>query len=356
MNSIEDRILLHNAYWNREYLKFPIVSFRIGDYFFSSQFKAARSLLVNGKEIKPDMINVDSFLEDYERMYQEVTSTGQDAFWTAEPFTGIPWMEAIIGCEIYGTENSFISHPCAKSMQDLDKIKFDQENPWFKKYMEFVEKLHKLSEGRFPIGQPITRGSSDMLGAVIGQSQLVYAMFEEPEKMKEAFYKVTDVFLNVIRSQYNAISDFQGGYSMGFYHLWSPGKCIWFQEDLSAILSPSYYNDFLKGPNEKICEGYDYTSVHLHPASFFILDKLMKIERLKVIEVNKDVGGPKIKQMIPVFQRILSKKNLIIWGDLDHEDIDCIMYELPHKGVFLNIVSETVEKARDLMEYIKLWK
>ena len=36
----------------------------------------------------------------------------------------------------------------------------------------------------------------------------------------------------------------------------------------------------MKGPAEKICKDYDYTAVHLHPASFFIVDELMEIEEL----------------------------------------------------------------------------
>lgn len=350
---IEEKIALHRAYWNRENTGRPLVSFRLGDYFFSTEFKAAKHLLVEGKRITPDMLDVDLFMEDYERMYQEVAETGQDGFWVAEPFTGIPWMEAILGCEVYATKNSFISHPWAQSIDDLDKIVFNTDNIWFKKYMEFVEKLNQLSKGRFPIGQPIMRGPSDMMGAVLGQTELVFALAEEPEKMKQLFLKITDIFLNVMKHQYNVISDFNGGYAIGFYHLWTPGKCIWYQEDLSALLSPAYYREFLKASNEKICEGYDYTAIHLHPASFFILDELMKIDKLKVIEVNKDVGGPSVKEMIPIFQKILTKKNIIIWGDLNEEDIDNIMQELPSKGIFLNVVAPTLERAKELMTYIQ---
>lgn len=349
---IQKKILLHNDYWDRKPLKRPLVSFQLEEYFPSKRFRSARHLLTAGKRITPDMLEVDELIEDYERMYQAALSTGQDGFWVAEPFNGIPWMEAIFGCEVFGTESSFISHPSIKSMGELRKIEFDTANPWFKKYMEFVDKLSKFSAGRFPIGQPIMRGASDIVGALLGQTELIYALVEESEAIQEAFFKVMTAFEKVIKMQLEAIPDFHGGYSMGFYHVWCPEKCIWFQEDVSSLLSPQMYNDFLLEPDTAVCKDYNYTAVHLHPVSFFIIDSLMQIDRLKAIQINKDFGGPSVKEMIPTMQKVLTKKNLIIYGDLDEADIDCIAVNLPKKGVFLNLFAPTDGRARELMDYV----
>ena len=353
MDSVSEKIGLHHAFWNREALKRPLVGFHIGpDFFFSRHYRAAQQLLVNGKQITPDMMDVDWFLEDYERMFQMVASVEQDGFWAAQPYTGIPWMEGILGCEIFATENSFISQPCAKSLEEAQNVQFDPDNPWFKKYIEFLDKIQKLSNGRFPVGEPIMRGPSDMMGALLGQSEMVYAIVDDHKGMQRLFEHVTDIFIQVIDHQYQVVREFKGGFSLGFYPVWSPAKCIWFQEDLSAILSPAHYRQFLKGPAEKICEDYDYTAVHLHPASFFIVDELLEIERLKAIEINKDVGGPSIPEMIPVFQKILEKKNLIIWGDLDEADIDVILNELPMRGIFLNPIMPSAQRAADFMNHL----
>lgn len=355
MNQLHEqqKILLHNAFWDRKPLKRPLVSFQLEEYFVSKRFKSARQLLTAGKKITPDMLDVDELMGDYERMYQEAFSIGQDGFWAAEPFNGIPWMEAFFGCEIYGRENSFISHPSIKSMEELRKIEFDANNPWFKKYMEFVDKLGKFSAERFPIGQPIMRGASDTVGALLGQTELIYALVEEPEAIREAFSKVMTAFKEVIKMQLDASPDFHGGYSMGFYHVWCPERCIWFQEDLSALLSPKIYNDFLLEPDTFACKDYNYTAMHLHPVSFFLIDSLMQIDSLKAIQINKDFGGPSVEEMIPTFQKVLTKKNLIIFGDLDETDIDCIEANLPKKGVFLNLFAPTVERARELMDYVE---
>ena len=109
--SVAARLRLHQLFWGRQPLPYPPASFRVGDYFVSRQFDAAKPLLVQGQRITPDMLTVEAFVPDYERMFASAEALGQDGFWTAEPFTGIPWMEAILGCEVYANEESFSSKP-----------------------------------------------------------------------------------------------------------------------------------------------------------------------------------------------------------------------------------------------------
>ena len=181
---------------------------------------------------------------------------------------------------------------------------------------------------------------------------MVFAIVDDSGRMKRLFKKVAEIFMEVIARHYKEVKSFKGGYSFGFYPVWSPEKCIWFQEDLSAILSPDHFSEFLKEPAEMICKDYDYTAVHLHPASFFIVDELLKIDRLKAIEVNKDIGGPTVAEMIPIFRRILEKKNLIVWGDLDEADIDVIAGALPPRGIYLNPVVPDADRANALMNHM----
>ncbi|MFH2116319.1 MAG: hypothetical protein ABIJ86_17595, partial [Spirochaetota bacterium] len=296
------RLDLHRSFWNRKGQAYPIAAFRVvPDFFFSRHYKAAAGLLVPGKKITPDMLDVDGFLPDYEHMFGMSEAIGQDAFWVAEPFTGIPWMEAMLGCEVHAGAESFISKPWMNSLDEIDKVGFDSGNPWLLKYLEFTEKLADCSAGRFPVGMPIMRGPSDLVGAIMGQTEMVLSLSDEPERMKGFFNRVTDAFIDVITAQEKLIPAFHGGSALGFYHVYCPGKSIWYQEDLSAIMSPALYREFLAEPERRICAGRDHTAIHLHPASFFMLDELLAKDDLKAIEVNKDVGGPTIEEMLPYF-------------------------------------------------------
>lgn len=351
---IADRLDLHRSFWRRKGQPHPIAAFRVvPDFFFSRHFRAAEELLVPGKLITPEMLDVDRFLPDYERMFRQSEEIGQDAFWVAEPFTGIPWMEAILGCEVHAGAESFVSVPWMKSLGEVGDIRFRPENPWLLKYLEFTRKLVSLSAGRFPVGMPIMRGPSDVVGAVMGQTEMVYALADDGERMRDFFIRVADAFRQVIDAQNDLIPDFHGGSALGFYHVYCPGKSIWYQEDLSAIMSPSLYREFLVEPERRICSGKEFTVIHLHPASFFLLDELLMKDDLKAIEVNKDVGGPSVTEMIPYLRKIQSKKCLIIWGDLDEREIRTIKRELSPDGLFLHITAPSMDAAKTLRDLVR---
>lgn len=349
-----ERIELHRAFWAREEQPYPIAAFRVApDFFFSRHFAAAAELLVPGKTITPDMLEVERFLPDYERMFAESEAIGQDAFWTAEPYTGIPWMEAILGCEVRAGDASFTSEHWLTSLDQLDRVRLDPENPWLLKYLEFTRALVQLSTGRFPIGMPIMRGPSDMVGAIMGQTEMVFALEDEPERMKDFFLRVAGAYRSVVDAQNALVPDFRGGTALGFYHVYCPGPSIWYQEDLSAIMSPAMYREFLAEPERRICARKDHTAIHLHPASFFILDELLVKDDLKAIEVNKDVGGPSVAEMIPYLRKIQTKKSLILWGDLDEADIRLVKRELSMRGLFLHVTAPSVDAAKRLQEIVR---
>ena len=352
-DEIKNKIERHLKFWNREDTGKPLtVAYLADDFFFSTHYKAAQPLLEPGKLITPDMLDVSEFLPDYERMYLDSLQLEQDGFFVATPYTGIPWMEAMLGCPVIGTENSFVSKPTGATIENLGSIELDPDNPWLAKYLEFTEALTGLSDGRFPVGQPIMRGPSDMLGSILGQEAMVLAAMMHPEEAQTLFQQTTKTFLQVIKKQEVLIHDYHGGRSIGFYNVWTPGKCIWYQEDLSALLSPDLFKQMLRPCGEIICKDYDYTVIHLHPSSFFIVDELLQMNKLKAIQVNKDVGGPSVAEMMALLKKIIDKKNLILWGDFDERDLKAILDHLPTSGVYLHIIAKDISRANQLLRII----
>jgi hypothetical protein len=267
-------------------------------------------------------------------------------------------MEAILGCAIRAGRESLTSRPWLSSPAEaLEKVSFDPENPWLKKYLEFTTALVQQSRGRFPVGMPIMRGPTDMIGALMGQQEMVLAlMLEDPAAMRRLIERVARAFLSVIEAQRRLVPDFHGGSALGFYHVWAPGPSLWFQDDLSAILSPKLYREFFLDAARMILAGHPYTAFHLHPASFFILDELLGLKDLNVVEVNKDVGGPSVKEMLPVLSKIMQTRGLILWGDLTVEDLEAVKRHLPCRGLCLNVIAPSLAEAQERRHYIHNWE
>ena len=347
--SPEERKQLHRQFWDGQLMPVMPASFRLGDYFFANKFDAAKPLLEKNRRLDPDDLIVDLFLPDYERMYQEVSQIGQTGFWVAEPLVAIPWLEAMLGCSVFGSQDSFYTRP-PDTFPDLAQVRNGiRQNRWFLKYMEFVEKFLVLSRGRFPVGQPITRGVSDMLGALYGQEPMIFAMADSPDQVKATADHCTHVFLDLMAAHHQACARHQAASGLGFYHIWTPEPGIWFQEDLSAILSPTLYREIIKPYDERICQAYPTNMMHLHSSSFHLLDDLLAIQGLKAVEINKDIGGLSTREMALVFQSILDHSlRLVIWGTLDQDDLDFLIRSFPPRGIFLNLVAGNLAEARQL--------
>jgi hypothetical protein len=359
--TIKERIGEHQKFWKGEQNSVPLVSYRIGNYFWSTYYEAAKKLLVKGSVITPDMIDVDSFKEDYLRQFALSKELGQTGFWTAEPFTGIPWMEAFWGCTIVSEKESFTARPLVSDASEVENLHFSIENnPWVDKYFEFIDMLVNLSYGQFegqaPIGAPILRGPGDTAGAIIGQTDFIYALYEEPDAIHALLDRMSDSLLQVYRRMAAGIPDFEGGSSIGLYHIWAPGQSIWFQDDISALLSPPLFRDFLLPCHKKICKEYSHNMMHLHPSSFHLLNDILENEFLASIEINKDSGGPDMKGMTPQFKQTLDAgKRLVVWGDLTPEDIAEVYGELaaygkPPAGVYYCPVEETMAAAEAVQQ------
>ena len=353
--SDEQKLEQHMAFWQGTPMKRPLISIRTGSVFPSTLYRANKALLAKGRQLNPADIHVNEYLKDYLRIWEEYDSTGHDAFFVADPCTGIPWMEAILGAKVYGADCAFITEPPFHSIDDLHSVEVDkQNNLWYQKYLEFTKALVDVADGCFPVGQPILRGSTDTIGALVGQEEMACALMEEPGRIHVLFDAIANTQRELVIDQFSLIPPFYAGYGIGLYNIWAPGRVIWLQEDLSALTAPKHYKEFLRPVAETICAGFDFTLMHLHPASFFQLDSILEVDAIKVVQINKDNGGPSVSEMMPLLKKVIEcgKKLVLGMGDLNREDIDAVYRNLPGHSTALSIVTPTVQEAQTLIEYM----
>ena len=339
------QIAAFQAYWQRSNPRF-LRGYSLGDYFISRRFEAARPLLAARQPIRADMVRVTDFRDDYLRMADEAQRVDQDGVFTATPFPGLPWMEAMLGCEVSSTGSSFIAHPVEQPLETLRLTRLVRPE-WFDKYLEFTDMLRELSRDRFAVGQPILRGPTDIVGTMLGQAELVYALHDHPERVIALFEQAADCFLEVIRAQKTHLTPFHGGCALGFYDVWCPDDCLWFQDDLTALLSPRLYADALAATHARLARSAAYTMMHLHPASFYVVDALLEVEALNAIQINKDVGGPSVEAMLPVLRTVQQRKNLVFWGDITPAELDWLADRLPPAGVYLMLCRASAETINE---------
>jgi len=358
-HTISEKIEKHRLFWGRYEVKCPLVGFTVGagpdawSYWATNPGAAA---LWNRNEILPEHVDPRAFADGQRAYLERTLDIDDDAFRTAIPFASIPWMEAIIGCRIASTEAQFVSRSFLKSIEEYEPITFDADNPWARKYVEFIEVYREAFGDAHPVGQSVLRGASDLLAALLGPQGAIEALMAAPALARQVLTDLNVALDQFLRFQQKSIPEFHGGYVIGQYELWSPGVPQRIQEDNVALYSPGFYRDFLKPLNVKLAKAVPYTLLHLHSSSLFLFDHFLDIPGVAVFQFSKDEGNRTWRDMLPELRRVQENERcLLIKGRLEPEDVVQLKQQLTPRGLCVEPVVDSVGEAKEMLPALRSW-
>ncbi|MEN8230280.1 MAG: hypothetical protein ABFS38_19115 [Bacteroidota bacterium] len=348
--SIEERVGLFKQFYNKTNQR-PLFGFFHGSEFPMHRYRAAGTI-PERSVLTPSHFPVEPFLDDFEELFDIHEACGGDFIWSASAFWGIPWLEAILGCDIvlsdYKSGSIHAEKPVTFHGPGSVPV-YREDNPWVLKSVEFITKAAGKSNGRWPIGSTRMRGIADLLALFYGDTELIYAMMEKPDEVAETARRLTDVWIEFGKLQMDIIPVYHGGMGSFYYNAWVPEGTIWHQEDAAALLSPELYEQFIKPFDEQIIAAFDHCIMHQHSEGYIPYRHYVNMG-FDALEIHIDAGGPSAEQLFNTHMEILSKKPMIIWGDIPETDLEWIFSKLPPEGLAVITVVNTPEKAGSLWE------
>lgn len=309
-----------------------------------------------GSELFPEQIDPQEVLPSIERWYQRHAQLAADTFQRFCPAFGIPWVEAIAGCRVIVNPDSLWAEPILESYADRPPIRFDPDNPWMRKLIEFTRVLVEFSNGRFPVALPQMRGPLDTLAALRTSERMCLDFYDDPEGVNQTLGELSQLYIEINDAVLEVIPPFHGGYVTRM-HLWASGRAITPQNDNSTLISPAMYERFVLPWDRKIIAHFPYQSFHLHGSEYHIIDTLLTIEELTAIQVTLEhtLGGPSLEVMLPAMKRILDHKPLILVA-LDFETAEQCLQELPAAGLCLMMLPDSTpgDFGREYDDWLEL--
>ena len=343
------------AFWERAEVDRPLLSPWVGSYVAVDLFPLGLARLPEG-ELRPEAVHCDYFREDFENLWRSHALAATDVPWSAFPLLVLPWAEAVAGCRIIHREGNIWAEPWIDSREALRDADFRPRADWMAKVVEFTDWLVKWADGRCPVAISLLRGPADLLAAVRGADRSILDLVDEPEIVDRALAALTDLWLTLARAQQARIPPFAGGYGWNIINLWSEEPGGWFQDDAIAFWSPSLHRRHAAPCEARLAAWAPRTGCHLHSAAIFTVDELLRMPHLGVIEMNLDVSGLTIPEMIPAFRRILDSQRLYVWGHFSRADLAAMRENLPTRGLALQLMAETPEEVRAMIrEAEEVW-
>ena len=349
-NRLAEKIALHDAFWKRAPMERPLLSFVIGgDRFPYDKMRASKALMRHGLKITPDMVDVDAFVEQTEEeLAFKQTGPGavhNDLLRGVAPFGGIPWMECLLGCGVMAMEHSFVSTPCMESPGDPDKLVLSENDPWYKKYLEFYAKYSAKFAGRLPVVETLMRGCLDVYGALIGQENMIYAFYDEPDAAYAMLRKINQLNVEILKRTLTFSEKISGG-MLHPYGIWAPGTVNQFQEDAAALVTPGQMQRYVVPVHNGMCAQFDFNGMHTHPTAYHVMPQQLTVPRLNLVQAQKDEGDPPIYNCIGILQSIQNAgKCLHYCADLSMDEVRALLDALDTRGLSLNIRVESADEA-----------
>lgn len=348
-----EKIARYRAFWNRDDVRRPLVGFSFVGWFPLQEFAACRTW-ESGGCLTPEMIDPDAFIADHIRMLKEGERIEDDLIRGACPGqVAIPWLPGMLGCKLRILPQNAMGEERCLPWDEALSIRLDHQNPWFRKYMEFTEALVRRANGTFPVSHAAEIGPTDIHAVLRGHSQSILDLTDEPEKSAELLWRAGEIFRELTEEVWQRIPLFCGGYFDAQYSLWAPGPIVRMQEDATAVYSPALYRKFVQPVDRMLAAHFASSFIHLHSTSMFLLDAILEIAEIQCFEINNDALGPPLDRMVPYFQKVQkARKPLLIRGSFNTEEMRLLMDSLDPRGLFFNIMVNSMEEIEFLRPLI----
>lgn len=344
------KIAGYQAFWDRAAVKRPLVGFSIKSWFPLQEFSASAAW--QGREVlTPDMVDPNAFLEDQERLLREGEVIDDDILRGASPSQAVPWIEGVLGATLRILPGTVLGVERTLPWEELADLDLDRRDPWFEKYIAFIEALVRCSAGRYPVSHGILIGPSDIAAVVRGHTQSVLDLVESPEPMRRLLWRCGQIFTEITQEAWKHIPLYHGGYYDAQYQLWSPSPIVRLQEDASGVFSPKLYREMLQPVDREVGRHFASTFIHLHTNSMFLYDLFLEVEELRCFQVNYELhsGGPSIAGMVPAFRKIQAAgRPLLVRGSFTPDELRLLVDSLDPRGLYLYIMVGSLDEVQTL--------
>ncbi|NMB81528.1 MAG: hypothetical protein GYA14_06890 [Ignavibacteria bacterium] len=349
----------HLKFWLLEKVNSPLIGFTVGtglDSWSYWQDNKAAQLLLKLDEISPENITPSDFVEDQIKYLQYTENIEDDIVRSAMPLASIPWMEAITGCKIISTNSSVSALKMFNHISEVEIMPFSSSNLWAKKYFEFFKVYDEIFKGKYPIGQSIIRGPSDLLCAILGVENAAVSLIDDPDGAKKILNQITENLESFLIAQSYLLPKFLDGYVIGQYELWAPEPVIRIQEDYSNLFSNEMYNEFLQPLDKRLGEITNYTLIHLHSSSLHLIENFLEVNTIRAFQITKDPNVESVDIMINALRKVQEfNKPLVVMGRFTKEDYSVLKNNLKPDGLCIQPVVKNKDEVSELLALLRSW-
>ncbi len=249
--------------------------------------------------------------------------------------------------------NTIWHEPAPVDFDAPPQFTVDWDEPYCRKYVELYQAAVALA-GRddFLVGRPCALPACDLLAARLGTEAFLVALSDHPQWMRAALEQMARGQLDVCR-RFRAMTepthDFWYG-NPGWMPLWGPRPYLSTQSDVSCMLSPKMFDQFVLPELRLYCQEHGALWYHLDGSDARQhLPSLLSLPELRFVQyVPRPGEPPNGPGQLPLYRQIQAAGR-IVHVQVAPEHVLPLLRELDPRLLCLQTWCRTIAEAQELL-------
>jgi hypothetical protein len=341
------------AWWNRDVADRPLV-----------QVTAPRREPLPSRPVRPPPSARERWLDaDYRigRFQERASRTSflGDAFPFLDTNIGPGSLALYLGSPPTFDDATVWYGKCVENLAQSPLPHYDPSNPLWQASLDLCRHGVQRLRGRALVTFPDLIENLDTLASLRGTQELLFDLTERPDEVHRWQRAILDRYFDYYDRLYEIVQDADGGSCFSGFHIWGPGRIAKLQCDMSAMISPAMFEEFVVPYLAEQCRRLDYSVYHLDgPQAIQHLDSLLAIRELDAIQWTPGEGQPGLGSEVwmPLYRRIRSGGKSLMLIFLGAREAERIVEELGPEGIDLCLLAETEEEGREIVRRSPSWQ
>lgn len=238
-------------------------------------------------------------------------------------------------------------------MEEADANRLVYDEAELNRQLEIVRYMGERLGGRYFVSMPDNTGATDVLAALMGAENLLMAFLEDPDGVKQAIRAVNEGHRRSTLRYFETLRALADEGSMhGWMHLYAPGVLQHMQCDISVMLSPTIYEEFVIPELVEQMQWIEYSVYHFDGIEQTKhLDLLLSLKDLRAIQWTHVAGQAGPAHHMDTLKRIQAAgKGLVVMTP--KEDVRILAETLDPRGLYIHTAADTPEEADALVDTV----
>ena len=267
---------------------------------------------------------------------------------------------------LLGGEVQFLCHPdtgwissmvapLLADWSEFDALAFDEDHPWFQRYLRQLEVFVTGGRGKFGISHFILIDGLNLVFELVGATRAYVSLLDWPEMVRRAIDFAFDLNATVQHTFFETAPAFRGGTCSNMVQ-WMPGRIVSESVDPFHMTSVDYFEAWGRESVERIYGRFDGGVLHIHGNGRHLLKAVRSLRGLKAIFLGDDRGFPPAFEVLGKLKAQVGDVPLVASVDFRNfmEKLDG--HRLPG-GVFYQVKGAPgMDEANRCMEQVRAYR